>query len=835
MTGADAVKRCAVSLIILLVGTAIAVAQPFTRRSSQVQHDGLKKYYEISNFRLGGKYDLNDPAKWEDGGEGGVTLESLGSGKLRTAYVAVGNPRRNAAGEITNAVVINSYYSGDSTDMYEQWVKGAALSGGVPIIGPGRPIDTDRYYVIMVDPLGTWGASKPSDGLGIKFPQYSYFDMVQANYRMLRDHLKVARVALVAGVSMGGTQTYVWGVLHPEYIGALMPIGGTTQSDAGDPVGHWTFQLMTAAIQSDPVWQSTKGDYYKLPKEKHPLPGMAFGWSVLGLTGYDFGYRTNQSFASVQPEVFYWDPPNEKAGLNVNNRSKMYDAVDLVWRNRVGETYNINENLGRIQARTLVMHITNDLWLNFKLAQRAVDRVPGADLISEESPVAHYGVFPIINNRKNDPKFVAFMDDVASLDRAQQFVDKNYRVPRVAENIDKTKSFWKDYVTYPYPVKYATAKNKRGTSWQIGYMDEYAGTDRDPKVLVIIHGKGAFGGHYGNIMQYALRSGVRVIVPDLPHYGMSGPGNLDKSPARTMQDMREVIYDLVVNQLGVKKAHYLGHSLGGQFVMGYALTWPDAVQSLALEAPSGLEEYPRDITIAKDKKARLFDESFGRDFAKWKQTWDQTGILAAEIARPEEGIRDFFYFKKRDPETGVVSAAKSGYFFSDSEYARLHTEQRVGLTKGNPKELEQWCNVFIFDIYTIGAELQQDDPKNLYERLTEIKAPIFLAFGDKEPFIPTPAFNGLTDLGRDVITPFMSRMTNAGNRPMLKIYPETGHFIHTDNPVEYSADVVDFLSKGKVDTSSPVGTDRMIRGAVASVLPVAPTPPGAAPTAGLNK
>ena len=108
-----------------------------------------------------------------------------------------------------------------------------------------------------------------------------------------------------------------------------------------------------------------------------------------------------------------------------------------------------------------------------------------------------------------------------------------------------------------------------------------------------------------------------MIVLDLPHYGMSGPGNLDKSPARTMQDMREVIYDLVVNQLGVKKAYYLGHSLGGQFVMGYALTWSDAVQGLALEAPSGLEEYPRDITIAKDKKARLFDEAFGRDFDKW--------------------------------------------------------------------------------------------------------------------------------------------------------------------------------------------------------------------------
>ena len=55
MNGRSALKRCFVSLILLLVGTALAVAQPFTRRSSQMQHDGLKKTYEIANFRLGGK------------------------------------------------------------------------------------------------------------------------------------------------------------------------------------------------------------------------------------------------------------------------------------------------------------------------------------------------------------------------------------------------------------------------------------------------------------------------------------------------------------------------------------------------------------------------------------------------------------------------------------------------------------------------------------------------------------------------------------------------------------------------------------------------------------
>ena len=600
-------KRCIVSLLLLLIATSFAVAQPFTRRSSQEKHDGLKKYYEIPDFKLGGKYDLADPKKWEFGGEGGTTLESLGAGKLRTAYIAIGTPRRNAAGEITNAVVISSYYSGDSTDMYEQWVVGTALSGGVPIIGSGRPIDTDRYYVVMVDPLGTWGASKPSDKLGKKFPQYSYYDMVQANYRLLRDHLKISNVALATGVSMGGTQTYVWGVMHPEYVQALMPIGGTTQSDAEDPVGNWTFQLMTAAIESDPVWQATKGDYYNLPKEKHPLPGVAFGWSVLGLTGYDLSYRTTQAFTAVQPEVFYWDPPNEKAGSSVNKRAAIYDAVDLVWRNRVGETHNINPYLGRIQSRTLVMHITNDLWLNFKLAQRAVDKIPGADLIAEESPVAHYGVFSIINNRKHDAKFVAFLEDVARLNKQQQFVAKNYRVASVDTDIDPKKSFWKDAVTYPFPVKYATVKDSTGTSWQIGYMDEYAGTDKNPPVLVVVHGKGAFAGHYGNVIKQAVESGIRVIAPDLPHYGMSGPGNLDKNPARSMQDMRDVVHELVVNQLGVKQAHYLGHSLGGQVILGYALNWPEAVKGLILEAPAGLEEYPAEVAIAPGKTAKLFD------------------------------------------------------------------------------------------------------------------------------------------------------------------------------------------------------------------------------------
>jgi pimeloyl-ACP methyl ester carboxylesterase len=183
-----------------------------------------------------------------------------------------------------------------------------------------------------------------------------------------------------------------------------------------------------------------------------------------------------------------------------------------------------------------------------------------------------------------------------------------------------------------------------------------------------------------------------------------------------------------------------------------------------------------------------------------------------------------------------VTKAQSGYFMNDSEYARLHTEQRVGLTKGNPKELEQWSNVFIYDVYGMVIELQKDDPKNLYRRLTQIKAPIFLAFGAKEPFIPGTGLNGLKDLAGGVIVPFIERMAVAGNRPQVKVYPDTAHFIHTDNPVQFASDVIDFVELGNVVPNSPIAMDRLVNGASnEETVGVAPTPPGASPTAGLNK
>jgi homoserine acetyltransferase len=377
---------------------------------AQDQH---KKYYEIPGFRIGGKYNLDaDPTTWRDGGDGGTTLESLGAPPLKVGYIAVGTPKKNDKGEITNAVIISTFYSGDSTYMYNTWFEGQpanAFSGGA-IVGPGRTIDTNRFYVVFLDALGLWGEAKPSAGLGRKFPKYSYFDMVQANYRLLRDHLKVAQVELATGCSMGGTQTWVWGVMHSPsgFVKAIMPIGGTTASDGDDPVGQWTFRLGQAAIESDPVWRKTNGDYYHLPEDQHPKQGLNFMWSVLQLTGFTFPVRSATPWANLQKEVFYWEPKGDQ-GVTWVNRTKNEDPVDYWYRNEGGFSYNINKELKRIKARTLVVHIDNDNWLMVANARKAAEQVNGAYFASFADPTAHYGVFKAPNVLRDTIQ--AFVED----------------------------------------------------------------------------------------------------------------------------------------------------------------------------------------------------------------------------------------------------------------------------------------------------------------------------------------------------------------------------------------------------------------------------------------
>ena len=795
-------------------GVAAQQAAPITARSSVADLDTLKITVEIPDFRLGGTYDLATPDAWAKGAPDGVTLESLGAEPLRGSYIALGTPHKGPDGKIDNAIVISSFYSGDATSMYFNWVEGQggnAFSGG-PLVGPGMVFDTDRFYVVMLDALGLWGASKPSDGLGMDFPNYSYFDMVQANYRLLTDELNIGHVTLATGVSMGATQSYVWGLMHPEFVSAVMPIGGATATDGTAPIAAWSFQNAKAGLEGDPIWQATKGRYYDKPKAEHPRQGPAFHWSMLSLTGYDLAHRQSLGWDAVKGSVFAWDPPEPGFGADMARLAETFDAVDLKYRVEVGETHNIDAYLPDYQPRTMVIHIENDQWLTVDKARESVGLIPGAQLATETSPIAHYATFSALNDLDDDPMLSSFLHDIGILPTYGKVCEApGYQSPRVNMTPDPTKSFWKDEMRHPFPAKFTKAKDGRGVEWEIGYFDVACEGITDQKTLVVVHGKGAFASHYGYLIKFAVEQGYRVIALDAPDYGLSGPGNLGRNPARSLQDIRVAFHDVIVNQLGVDKAYYLGHSMGGQIVLGYALTYPDAVEGIILEGTAGLEEFPKSITIGAEDVA-LFDPAIDNDKAKWEAVWGPTGMLAGERDRTAQGVRDFFGFQTRDPVTGAVSPSPFGYFKRDTEYARLHTDQRVAMITGNPAEFEQWVFAFIFDVYSIGKELVEGDPNSLYSRLTEIKAPIFLAFGAQEPFIPSTALNGLSDMAADVIIPYVNRMEQAGNPVTTKLYPGVGHFIHTDVPYEFARDTTDFMRTGRVDAISAEVITALVHG-----------------------
>jgi homoserine O-acetyltransferase len=383
---------------------------PITGLAGVPALENLKAYKEVPDFRLGGAYPVGEETAYRFGAEGGITLESMGEEPLRTAYIAVGTPERDRGGRITNAVIISSYYSGDSTWCYYFWHEGQAgndFSMG-SVVGPGKLIDTEKYYVVFLDALGLWGTSKPSDGLGLGFPHYTVFDMVQANYRLLRDELNVAKVRLATGVSMGAIQSYVWALLHPDYVEAIMPIGGMTCTEKNS-VLRWTFKLMSAAMMSDPVWRETNGDYYHLPKEQHPNQGMMFGQSILALNLMDHDHRTRQGWKQVKMEVFDWDSRVDQ-GQMLREAARTMDVNDLLVRNRSQDGLDIDEYLPSITCPALIMHVTNDLWLRVQLAEESAKQIPGARFASFESPFAHYGVFRAPNVLKDQVK--AFFQEI---------------------------------------------------------------------------------------------------------------------------------------------------------------------------------------------------------------------------------------------------------------------------------------------------------------------------------------------------------------------------------------------------------------------------------------
>ncbi len=142
------------------------------------------------------------------------------------------------------------------------------------MVGPGKPIDTDRFCVICPPVIGScMGSSGPqtrtADGKpwAMRFPVITIRDMVRAQ-ALLLDHLGVARLHAVIGGSMGGMLALSWAATFPERVAAVMVIASTARHSAQNIAFH---EVGRQAIMADPNWRG--GDYYQ--DGKAPDNGLA--------------------------------------------------------------------------------------------------------------------------------------------------------------------------------------------------------------------------------------------------------------------------------------------------------------------------------------------------------------------------------------------------------------------------------------------------------------------------------------------------------------------------------------------------------------------------------
>ncbi|MFO1127960.1 MAG: homoserine O-acetyltransferase [Rhodospirillales bacterium] len=221
------------------------------------------------------------------------------------AYQAYGRLNRDKS----NTIVVCHSLTGD------QYVAGTHPVTGKPgwwndLVGPGRILDTDHYYVLCVNVLGgCMGSAGPSEPCpdtgelwGLGFPIITIADMVRAQ-AMLLDHLGIEEVFAVIGGSMGGMQALEWAALYPERVFAAVPIATAAQHTAQNIAFH---EVGRQAIMADPDWQG--GAYWKTGKVPHR--GLAV--------------------ARMAAHITYLSEPklHEKFGRNLQNRAGITYGFD---------------------------------------------------------------------------------------------------------------------------------------------------------------------------------------------------------------------------------------------------------------------------------------------------------------------------------------------------------------------------------------------------------------------------------------------------------------------------------------------------------------------------
>ncbi len=256
--------------------------------------------------------------------------------ELRMHYRTIGQPKRNDAGVVTNAVLILHGTTGEGSTFLSRMFADQ-------LFGKDQPLDGTKYYLIIPDGLGHGKSSKPSDGLHARFPSYGYRDMVEAQYRLLTEGLKVNHLRLVIGTSMGGMHTWLWGEAHPQFVDALMPLASLPTQISGR--NRMWRRIIIDAIRRDPEWNG--GEYAKQPQS------LRIAAEMLSYVSSNSALRQQQAPTRLKAD--------EALDAAVDAMAARLDANDVLYAVEASRDYDPGPVLESIRAPLLAINFADDL------------------------------------------------------------------------------------------------------------------------------------------------------------------------------------------------------------------------------------------------------------------------------------------------------------------------------------------------------------------------------------------------------------------------------------------------------------------------------------------
>ncbi|HAW92199.1 MULTISPECIES: E22 family MetX-like putative esterase [unclassified Arsukibacterium] len=294
----------------------------------------------------------------------------------------------------SNVILITHFFSGSSHAAGKYSEADAAPGYWDAIIGPGKAIDTNKYYVISVDTLVnanvfdpnviTTGPAtiNPATGkpYGLSFPVVTIGDFVEVQKALL-DSLGVDKLHAVVGGSMGSFQAIEWATRYPERVERLIPVIGTAYIDAWAAVRleRWAYP-----IKQDPAWRG--GDYYQ-----HGQPEQGLTTTLAYIIqdavypiGFNMRYPAPYTDQAPHQDILASFSAWDQLMAHAKVRAKMQDANHILYLIRASQLYragmgdNWQQALSRVQANTLFLPASGDQLLLPHMAKTSVEAMKAA-------------------------------------------------------------------------------------------------------------------------------------------------------------------------------------------------------------------------------------------------------------------------------------------------------------------------------------------------------------------------------------------------------------------------------------------------------------------------